>query len=222
MLKYIAAIFMCVALSAVLLGCAMIEGTQLPEQAVQEQENDILDVGVEPTTPEEVEVLPPEQALDTEMALESFVSDGFVPDWDAITQRADELVEFFSANIADGITLEDVIIELGTEPTFFSFHDSDDMTRVVTTYGFDLMTGPTFIPLNRMPYDGIDTEAEIHNAWFVLGYIGIRVRVQILENEDNVRHIQIERGDPDEELRFVIFSFSSLNTDVFEFRDYSH
>jgi len=209
--RYIAVVLMSVVLSAALLGCTA--ATEPP--IAQEAPNVEVPVPITPPeVPEEVEADSPEQDVEVVAAndIENITTE-FVPDWDAITQRVDELVEFFTSNLIGGITLEDVVRELDREPTFFSFHDSDDMTRIVTTYGFDLLTGPSFTPLNRVQYEGIDPEAETHNAWLMSGYIGMTVMVQIAENEDNTQRLSIARGGPNKD-RWHNISISAPNNEV--------
>jgi len=198
---------MCVILSTALLGCTA--ATEPP--AAQEAPDVEVAVPITPEAPEEVEAKPPEQDVEVVAAndAENIVTE-FVPDWDAITQRVEELVEFFTANLEDGITIEDVIKELGREPANYYFdYDNDGYS-----YRFDLITGPSYIPFTNISLEGFGTpEGHIYREWFHTGYIGIRVGILIPENESTVRHIQIERGDPNMD-RWHTISISAPNNEV--------
>ena len=205
--RYTVVVLMSVVLSAALLGC-VVATEPLVAQEVPDVE---VAVPITPEVPEEAEADPPEQDVGVVAVNDAEnTEDEFVPDWDAITQRADELVEFFTANLVDGITIEDVIDEFGREPAEYYYDYYNDGY----SYRFDLITGPSYIPFTNISHEGMGTpEGHIDWEWLHTGYIGIRVRIIILENESTVRHIQVERGDPNMD-RWHIISISALNNEV--------
>ena len=186
-------------------GCALITQPSAPPEVDEEgQEVEIstpFDVAEEIVVEEEPEIETPAPVVE-EIGIEEVeeiippeitgyvIANEFVPDWDAIVQRAAELAEFFETNLVAGIALEDAIREMG-EPVR-KFYDSGPR---ITTYTFELMTGPTYIPFSD--FDILAHEnAGINHEWLVTGYIGIAVHAGIWHDrrEDFFENISINYG----------------------------
>ena len=202
---------LCLTLAAGLAGCAAEDPAPPQEQSAYEYEPPQT-VEEEPVAKFELfepEPEPEDEPLEDEEPTPDETINGFVPDWDAIAQRVDELVEFFSANLVDGITLEDVIKELGREPAEYFLGQTN-----CVIYRFDLITGPSYLPLNIYPISGDQTPNQyLFNEWANTGYIGIIARIIIPENEDNVNHVSIVYRDSGGN-RSHLVSISIFNTDV--------
>ena len=104
----------------------------------------------------------------------------FAPDWDAITHRAAELLDFFKDNLEAGLTVDDVKRELGLDAVSV-YHDS---TIQQTTYIFELMTAPNH---EHYPYVG-----ELLRT----GYVGLFVQVTTLNGGDIIDRFLMAHGDP--------------------------
>jgi len=213
MLKYIAVMFVCVVLSAALLGCAA--ATEPPVA----QEAPVVEVVVPiapPEVPKEVEADPPEQEVDVvAMNDAENITTEFVPDWVAITQRVDELVEFFTSNLVDGITIEDVIKELGIEPArTWTEENHEGLENPVerTFYDFDLMTSHNYI---HFPFLSVMT-GDAHHEQLLLGDIGIAVLLRIREGYAHLESVSIYHGDPSMDGSFhnISIFMSGLNVVV--------
>jgi len=137
-------------------------------------------------------IMPDDIPVDmVELEYVGHITAGFFPDWEAITQRANELVEFFETNLPAGISLEDAKRELGVEPANILF---DDTVRQYL-YAFDLMTGPGYRPL-LYRFHSSSPEIGINHEWLRAGYIGVQVVLHVPESEDDVLHLSIGHGDP--------------------------
>jgi len=201
-------------LSAALLGCTA--ATEPP--IAQEAPNVEVPVPITPPeVPEEVEADPPEQDVEVVAAndAENIVTE-FVPDWDAILHRVDELVDFFEAGLVTGITLGEAKRELGVEPVRIEPYDSwegyEEPLRNIS-YQFDLMTSHNYIAFPSLSVLTGDADHE----QLLQGDTGIGVTFSTREgNEYLIGTISIAHGDPSMDRSFhnISIFMSGLNVVV--------
>jgi len=197
--KPLAVILVGVVLVAGLVGCDAREASQVREQPASDS------VQIIEEEQAAVDFEPPESVAFEEASVESegiedgendvgHVTSEFTPDWDAIERRAAELADFFEAGMVDGISLDDAIRELESEPVWvdrgYHSHAGRGYLIPTDTHVFSLITRPGYIPIPHH-YAWISTK----NEHLLSGDVGIIVRLTIHENEDFTRSADIIRKD---------------------------